>query len=80
MSIEDDLKQIHDAMDSSYNAGTDDFKAFGRVKALLADKAIAENAVVENDKMRDALAKIYDSPSDTDTIIDLAYDALSGEV
>jgi hypothetical protein len=80
MSIEEDLQQIYGAMDSSYNAGTEDLKAFDKVKALLADKVIAENALKENDAMRRALIKIYDSPSNTDTIIDIAYDALNGEV
>jgi hypothetical protein len=80
MSIEEDLQQIYGAMDSSYNAGTEDFKAFERIKALLKDKVIAENSLLENDRMRKALLKIYDSPSNTDTIIDIAYDALNGEV
>jgi len=43
-------------------------------------KTDRNNALLRVDELEKALIKIYDEPSNTDTIIDIAYDALNGEV
>ena len=43
-------------------------------------KTDRNNALLRITELETALVKIYDSPSNTDTIIDIAFTALNGEV
>lgn len=74
-----DLKNIETFVRTNVDGGSANRikQAVERIESLEDEN---KKFTLRSDELEKALLQIYDSPGDTDNIIDIAYDALNGNV